>query len=181
MANDIDYKKLTAAMIEFFTLYQSSVTKHGVKDIADELKKSDKTIYAEMGLTGLQTYIDAIQHYDDQQGKPSYLPKLGFIDVMISMQKTGDFSPFISAGTYCNMACHPMPTPKKNPMSATKCIAKITQIASKECTESFNAVIESLAGDGVVNKKEAANVSRECQEAINALYELKAIADTIKD
>jgi len=52
-------------------------------------------------------------------------------------------------------------------------------MANKECTDSFNAVIQALAGDGVVDRKEAETVIKEGMEAANALLELVALAKTI--
>ncbi len=182
MDSEIDFKKLTDAMVEVFTLYQSAITQHGVKDIASELKKAKATIYAEMSLENLHIYLETIENYSDLAGKPSYLPKLGLVDVMIGMERTGNVSPLVAMAAYFNHACFPLPRSKNllTPSAAARAMAKITQVASQECTESFNAVIGFLAGDGVVDKREAEKVSKECLEAINALAELKAIADAIK-
>jgi hypothetical protein len=176
---EIDPKRMSRAFIEIFTLYQSLVTKHGVKDIAYELKKSTSTIYAEISIENLYTYLDTIEHYDDVAGRPTYLPKLGLVDFLITLARIGDLSPLVAINSACGMACHPIPAGRKDPAAAAKALAKVTSIANKECTDSFNAVIQALAGDGVVDRKEAETVIKEGMEAVNALLELVALARTI--
>lgn len=179
MANDIDFKKLTEAMAEIFTLYQSAVNNHGVKDLAHELKKSKTTIYAEISLENLTTYMNTILNYDDQNKKPSYLPKLGLVDFSIGMKLSGDTRPFVALASFLNMACFDLPVGNFEKRYATKALVKNSQEASRECTESFNVLVEALAGDGIVDKKEARQTSVECGEAINAIAKMKAAADWI--
>jgi len=179
MSKDIDLKKLNDDMIQIFTLYQTAITRHGVKDIAYELKKSPKTVYAEISLENLQVYLDTIKNYDERVGKPSYLPKLGVLDCIIGMQISGDLSPLVAMASFFNMGCFKLPSGRFNRKNATRALTTIAQVANKECTESLNSIVDALSGDGIMDEKEARKTSRECEEAINALCEMKAAADWI--
>lgn len=175
----INYDHLESAAVEILTLHQAAIMKYGVGRIAYERKKSDKTVYAELNPANLMTYIETIRKYDDGYKKPGCLPKLGLIDFIIDLVKTGDLSPLVALNEFFSMICFPVPGKNISPAKAAANISKITQTATKECTDSFNAVINALAGDGKVSRSEAERVSRETMEAINALAEVKAIADVI--
>lgn len=177
--SDINYDALERSAVRILTLHQAAIMKLGVGEIAWERKKSDKTVYAELNPSNLITYIETIRKYDDGEKKPGCLPKLGLIDFMIDLIRTQDFSPLVALNEFFSMVCFPVPGKIVNPEKAAAGLANITQAATKECTESFNAVIRAMAGDGRVSKVEAKKVSREAMDAINALAELKAIADAL--
>ncbi|MCP3941676.1 MAG: hypothetical protein GY710_09380 [Desulfobacteraceae bacterium] len=175
----IDFDKIREAVIEILTQHQMAVGKYGSKKIFDILKKAKSTGFNEMN-PGIA--IERIKYLEEPSAHPpEQTAKLSLVDFILGMEETQDFSPLISMAAYLNIACYPIPTPKKNLKIVAKNISKITQLANKECTKSFNAVLEALSGDGVVDSKEAEKVSKDCQEAINALCEVKAIVDIIKD
>lgn len=167
--------------INIFTLYQQSILNLGVKELAWVLKKSNKTIYAELSLENLETYLETMKNYDDLGVKPPYLPKLGLVDFMIGIALTKDFSALIAIAKEFNYACFPLPSNKEvSKEAAARAVSKISQMANKEAAESFNSVMDALSGDGIIDKKEAKTASDECLEAINALSELKAYLDQLK-
>jgi len=175
--DDLQFKLLNRVLVDAFTKYQGAIMEHGVKDLADKLKKSKSTIYAEISLENLATYMDTIQNYDEK--KPAYLPKLGLVDFLIGVFVSGEKQAFVALASFLNMACFELPAGNFEKGSATKALVKNSQEASRECTESFNVLVEALAGDGIVDKKEARRTSMECGEAINAIAKMKAAADWI--
>ena len=179
--SDINYDQLEEAAVRVIKLHQAAIMKLGVGEIAYERKKSATTVYAELNPANLITYIDTIKKYDDGFKKPGSLPKLGLIDFMIDMVKTKDLSPLVELNAFFNMVCFPLPRKNISPARSAANISKITQTASKECADSFNAVIDALACDGKVNQAGGERVSKEAMEAINALAQVKAIADEIID
>ncbi|MCP4024442.1 MAG: hypothetical protein GY729_21550 [Desulfobacteraceae bacterium] len=138
-----------------------------------------------MSPANLSTYLDVIQNYDPdsdkKETKPGYLPKLGLVDFMIQMIRTQDFEPLIMMARFLNMACFKLPSGKTTKDCASRALAKKSQVASKECADSFNSIIEGLSGDGIVDSKEAAKTVKECDEAISALCAMRAEAVSIRD
>ncbi len=176
MSTGINFERLTEALIEIWTMYQSAITRHGVKDIAHELKKSDKTIYAEVSLSNLHTYIESIQNYSEQGGKPSYNPKLGLADFIIGMMKSGDVSPLIAVASFFRMACFKVP--EKGLDKAD--VLQLLQNMNKEYTEGVNATLEAVK-DNTVSLDEARENRKECMDIVNAASRLMAFYDAVLD
>ena len=161
MSTGIDFERLTEALIEIWTLYQSAITRHGVKDIAHELKKSDKTIYAEVSLSNLHTYIESIQNYSEHIGKPSYNPKLGLTDFIIGMIKSGDVSPLVAVASFFKMACFKVPEKGLDKAG----VLQLLQNMNKEYSEGVNATLEAVK-DNTVSLDEARENRKKCMDKI---------------
>ena len=176
MSNTIDFERLTGALIEIWTLYQSAITKHGVKDIADELKKSPTTIYAEVSLSNLHTYIESVKNYNDRDGKPSYNPKLGLMDFIIGMEKSGDVSPLVAIASFFKMACFKLPENDPGKLD----VLQLLQNMNKEYSEGVNATLEAVK-DNTVSRDEALENRKECMDIVNAASRLMAFYDAVLD
>jgi len=167
MDRNIDFTRI-------FTLYQSAVTKLGVKTLAHELKKSDKTIYAEMSLENLSTYLEIIQNYDDLNGKPSYLPKLGLVDFLIGLFETRDLSPLKSINENFGLGTFNLPKSQMGRIDFLEALQRI----NKEYSEGIHETLCAIQ-DEKVSADEAKKCSKELMDAINELSNLKAYYDSI--
>ncbi|MCG8619763.1 MAG: hypothetical protein MI802_26375 [Desulfobacterales bacterium] len=160
--------------MEIWTLYQAAITRHGVKELAHELKKSDKTIYAEVSLSNLHTYIESFRDYDEQLGKPGYNPKLGLADFIIGMLMSGDVSPLVALASFFNMACFRIPD---GDLGGDE-VLELLQGMNKEYTEGVNATLEAVK-DNRVSLEEAVVNRKECMDIVNAVSRLMAYYDEV--
>lgn len=175
--DDMQFKELKRVLLDAVAKYQSAMMDFGVKKLVDILKKAESTIYADMSLDHLLTRLNIIQNYDEK--KPPFLPKLGLVDFLIGVFVSGDKQAFVALASFLNMACFELPVGKAEKGGATKVLVRDCQDATRECTESFNVILDALAGDGLVDKKEAVRTREECDEAIRALCKMRATADWI--
>ncbi|MCG8632795.1 MAG: hypothetical protein MI863_03155 [Desulfobacterales bacterium] len=176
MSDTIEYERLTEALIEIWTIYQGAITRHGVKDIAHELKKSDKTIYAEVSLSNLHTYIESIRNYSEHIGKPGYNPKLGLVDFIIGMIKSKDVAPLVAVASFFKMACFKVPEKGLDKED----VLQLLQNMNKEYTEGVNATLEAVK-DNTVSRDEARDNRKECMDIVNAASRLMAFYDAVLD
>lgn len=170
--SEINFDALERTTIEILTLHQAAIMKHGVGNIAYELKKSDKTIYAELNPSNLLTYLETVKKYDDNHKKPSSLPKLGLVDFIMGMIKSDDLSPLIAINTFFNMACYEIPRTDLDKAD----ILDLLQDINKEHFENGREVLEALK-DNRLKPDEAASISKEAMDLINATSVLKHVAD----
>ncbi len=170
MTNEINFKKLIPVLDDVWTLYQSAITKYGVKAIADELKKSDKTIYSELSLSNLHIYVDSVENYNDRDGKPGYNPKLGLVDFIIGMEKTEDVSPLVAIASFFKMACFKLPDHDLGKSD----VFQLLQDMNKEYTEGVNGTLEAMK-DNKVSLEEARKNHKECMDIVNAASALGAV------
>jgi hypothetical protein len=171
----LEDKRFRAGLIEFYKAYLGVVTDHGVKAVARTLRKSDKTVYAEVSLEHLARYLECIENFEAGDTKPSYMPKLGFVDVMLTLMVAGDVSPFVVAAGTLNLMAAPAPDHKQVCKDE---ILGMLQRFNKEYVEAANEVLDAIQ-DKKISLNEARKGSKEMLDIINVAFQFKCLFDRV--
>ena len=172
---EVNFRVLNDGLIDFFTQYQAMVTEHGPKDVMQELRKGKSTIYAEMSLENMIAYLDSIENYDEKTGKPN-LPKLGVVDMMITMLRTGKTEPFIRLARILSLSC--ADSGRKACNMEKEDFVRLLKKFNEEYVQGVNEVLQSVA-DGKVSLSEAKRSRNEMMDIVDAALCFVAIFDQI--
>ncbi|MCP4748759.1 MAG: hypothetical protein GY874_21885 [Desulfobacteraceae bacterium] len=130
----------------------------GTRGIAEELDKAESTLYSELN-----------PNVVNGDGKRSH--KLGFLDWVKILRKTGDHRSFYKLGESLNIISIPMSDFIPNQDDKKNWLNHIAEI-SKETGEAVTELADSASRNNLLNTTQRKKVKKETYEAIQALASL---------